>query len=136
MLQVFVYGTLKPGEPYHDSYCGAAVLEAIAAITPGQLYHLPLGYPAMTVGAGWVSGVLLSLAQPEILQRLDQLEDFHSDRPPDKNEYQRLWRPVFAPDLTPLGDAWMYVMTAQKVSALSGKHLPAGVWSAADCQAV
>ncbi|WP_346292166.1 gamma-glutamylcyclotransferase family protein [Sphaerothrix gracilis] len=132
MLRVFVYGTLKPGEPYHQSYCGGEVVEAIAAMTPGQLYHLPMGYPAVTTGTGWVTGVLLSFAQPQVLQRLDQLEGFASDRPSEANEYQRVWRPVFTLEQVPLGEAWMYVMAAEKARAVGGQHLPDGVWSAAD----
>ncbi|MFE4105922.1 gamma-glutamylcyclotransferase family protein [Almyronema epifaneia] len=132
MLRVFVYGTLKPGELYHESYCGTEGVAAIAAMTTGQIYHLSVGYPAMTVGDGWVIGMLLSFARPQVLQRLDQLEGFCRDRPAAENEYQRVWRPVWALDQTPLGEAWMYVMTTAQISALGGQPLPGGVWRSAD----
>jgi gamma-glutamylcyclotransferase (GGCT)/AIG2-like uncharacterized protein YtfP len=47
-INIFVYGTLKPGESNYQQYCAGRVLEAKRAIAFGQLFALPFGYPAMT----------------------------------------------------------------------------------------
>ena len=59
-LQVFVYGTLKPGGRYHQRYCGEFLTEAVTlVIALGHLYDFPqLGYPAMTHGNDWVKSYL------------------------------------------------------------------------------
>ncbi|MBD2327448.1 gamma-glutamylcyclotransferase [Alkalinema sp. FACHB-956] len=48
-INVFVYGTLKPGHAAYDRFCAGKTIAEVAAIVPGRLYHLPLGYPAMTL---------------------------------------------------------------------------------------
>ena len=49
-IDVFVYGTLRPGGPNHDRYC-----RDVAAIEPatvrGRIEHLPAGYPMLHVSA-------------------------------------------------------------------------------------
>ena len=49
-IQVFVYGTLKPGEVNYQLYCAESVVEFFPAVAKGLLYKLPIGYPAMTRG--------------------------------------------------------------------------------------
>lgn len=128
MLRVFVYGTLQPGQVNYAPYCGDRVLQAEAAQVQGLLFDLPLGYPAMTAGQGWVQGYLLSFPEDKILSSLDELEDYHPDRPSLENEYERCWVEVFDLELRSLGDAWVYRMPPEKVVHLGGKWLPQGYW--------
>ncbi|MCG9891985.1 MAG: gamma-glutamylcyclotransferase [Thermosynechococcaceae cyanobacterium MS004] len=98
MLKIFVYGTLKPGQ-CNDQYCRDRQ-SAETAWARGQLFKLPVGYPAMTKGTQWVKGVLLTFAddtfeENKILSRLDALEDYSPYRPASENEYQRDWIEVF-----------------------------------------
>ncbi len=72
-VQVFVYGTLKPGERNYQRYCAGKVVEAQRAFTLGRLFALPMGYPAMTTGADIVHGYLLTFADLAILDALDEL---------------------------------------------------------------
>jgi gamma-glutamylcyclotransferase (GGCT)/AIG2-like uncharacterized protein YtfP len=139
---VFVYGTLKPGERYHDRYCGDLLETARLATVRGNLYHLPhCRYPAMTPGDGWVRGYLLSFRDERALCQIDQLEGYHPNRPAADNEYQRQVVEVF--DLVPasdnknpserwgrsLGRGWTYFMTLERVRASDGQFLPEGWWS-------
>lgn len=48
MLRVFVYGTLKRGFHNHERLCQSAVA-CIPATAWGRLYHLPAGYPALSI---------------------------------------------------------------------------------------
>ncbi|MEO0541772.1 MAG: gamma-glutamylcyclotransferase family protein, partial [Cyanobacteria bacterium P01_A01_bin.105] len=105
------------------------LVDVVAAITPGLLYHFPqLGYPGMTMGNGWVHGYLLSFSSEAVLTGLDWLEDYDPQATLDKNEYRRQPTPVFTPDRHPLGTAWIYLMTAERVQALQGMPVPDGNW--------
>jgi gamma-glutamylcyclotransferase (GGCT)/AIG2-like uncharacterized protein YtfP len=46
----------------------------------GKLYHLSLGYPALTQENSRVEGYFLTLHDPTVLGRLDRLEDYTPDR--------------------------------------------------------
>ena len=129
MLKVFVYGTLKPGEIYFQKYCAAHVIKAIPAITQGCLYDLPLGYPAMTLGEEWVSGVLLHFSSAKVLQALDDLEGYQPGRAAAENDYQRRELLIFKPNRQHLGLAWGYLMDLNSVHRLKGTFLPSGQWS-------
>ncbi|MGA1476228.1 MAG: gamma-glutamylcyclotransferase family protein, partial [Prochlorothrix sp.] len=102
-LTVFVYGTLKPGERNHVSHCQPGLLSDQAAQIPGQIYHLPQGYPALVDGPGWVRGVILRWQGPRTsidrrLALLDHLEDYDPRRardPQGPNLYDRQWRGVY-----------------------------------------
>lgn len=125
-MKVFVYGTLKPGESnYH--YCATAIAQK-EAYTWGRLFHLPLGYPAMTTGTDKVRGFLLTFADKTILKSLDELEDYQPQRSPQDNEYQRQKVPVYSLAGEPLGEAWSYLMTYSKVKQLGGIFLTSGDW--------
>ena len=126
--QVFVYGTLKPGERAFSRFCEPYVVDKQTVMTPGRIYHLPLGYPALTLEEGWVQGVLLTLSNPTALVKLDEFEAFYPDHPQD-SEYQRIWHPIYATDQTPLTHAWVYAMTKEQVDTLGGTWLPEGSWS-------
>lgn len=126
-LRVFVYGTLKPGEAnYH--YCEGHV-EFEMAIAPGVLYDLPMGYPAITAGEGWVKGYLFTFCDSALLQALDELEDYDPHRPPEQNEYLREWIAVYHPDEAPMGYAWCYRMTEAQARAFGGIRVPGGWWT-------
>ncbi|MBE9181375.1 gamma-glutamylcyclotransferase [Oculatella sp. LEGE 06141] len=128
-LQVFVYGTLKPGGIYYRHYCEAIVIDAHPAIAFGQLFDLPLGYPAMTTGDRPVYGFVLSFADWSILTALDHLEGYDPQRPAAENEYTRQLVEINDLDQQPLGMAWVYMMTVEQVTQLGGALVPSGNWS-------
>ena len=129
-LRVFVYGTLKPGQANYQRYCAGKAIAASPAIARGQLFTLPLGYPAMTTGTQTVYGFLLEFKDTAILARLDALEDFVPERSPEQNEYQRELITVFGSQGQPLADAWAYLMHPQRIQQMRGVVIPHGVWSA------
>ena len=129
LIRVFVYGTLKPDEAAYEKYCAGRVVAACEAIAPGQLFALPMGYPAMTTGEGWVYGFLLTFADPDILKELDEWENYDPDRPADENEYQREEIEVRGGDRQPLGQAWVYRITAEQAKRFGGVLLIEGQWS-------
>ena len=126
---VFVYGTLKPGEANYSSYCKAKVVAQIPSYTLGNLYTLPMGYPAMTVGQNRVYGVLLRFDDSQILASLDLLEDYQEDRTPDLNEYYRSLTPIYSLDDRLIGRAWAYLMTRDRVMQYGGVKIASGCWS-------
>jgi gamma-glutamylcyclotransferase (GGCT)/AIG2-like uncharacterized protein YtfP len=127
-FKVFVYGTLKPGECNYPYYCARSVVEAIQAYTWGNLYHLPLGYPGMTLGESKTFGFILTFANEEILASLDELEDYEPGRSPQENEYQRQKILVYELTGKPLDEVWGYLMTPEKVKQLEGVFMPSGWW--------
>jgi gamma-glutamylcyclotransferase (GGCT)/AIG2-like uncharacterized protein YtfP len=128
-LKVFVYGTLKPGEANYQYYCAGKVVEEKPAIAYGQLYNLPLGYPAMTLGESPVQGFLLTFAGPSVLTILDELEDYDPHRLPQENEYERQQIEIYNLSGQSLGLAWVYLMTLDQIQRLEGVVLPSGWWS-------
>jgi len=128
-LNVFVYGTLKPSEVNYGRYCAGKVVEEKRAIAFGQLYDLPLGYPAMTLGESPVHGYLLTLADPTVLSILDGLEDYDPNRMAEQNEYNRQQIEIYDLSGQPLGLAWVYLMTSKLVQRLGGILIPSGWWS-------
>lgn len=126
---VFVYGTLKPGEVNYSYYCAGKVLAVKEAIAFGKLYALPLGYPAMTKGESPVQGFLLSFPDWAILNELDFLEGFNPLAPADQNEYYRQIIETYSLSLLSLGSAWVYLMTPERVNSLDGVFLDHGWWS-------
>lgn len=127
-MKVFVYGTLKPGESNYQRYCQGKVIETYPATTQGQLFSLPIGYPALTIGTGQVRGFVLTFSDPKILDDLDYLEDYQAHRPPSKNEYQRQHIEALSLDGQSLGSVWAYLMLPERVKALGGVLLPTGWW--------
>ena len=128
-INVFVYGTLKPGESNYLNYCVDKTIRETKAYTWGQLYHLSLGYPAMTEGDNKIEGYLLTFADVNILTSLDELEDYYPERPPDLNEYYRQQVSVYnlADDF--LGLAWTYLMDLKKINQLKGILINSGCWN-------
>jgi len=128
-LKIFVYGTLKPGESNYQRYCVGKVVEEIRAIAFGQLFHLSLGYPAMTLGESKIHGYLLTFADPAMLAVLDKLEDYEPHRTPEENEYNRQQIETYNLEGLALGLAWVYLMTLEQVQRLEGVLMPSGWWS-------
>ena len=128
-IRVFVYGTLKPGEVNYQRYCEGKVIAAQPAIAFGQLFDLPIGYPAMITGNSPVRGFLLTFTEPTLLTVLDKLEDYNPQRNPEDNEYYRQQVTIF--DLTNqvLGQAWIYLMQPERVQRLGGTLISSGCWS-------
>ncbi|WP_017299409.1 gamma-glutamylcyclotransferase family protein [Nodosilinea nodulosa] len=127
---LFVYGTLKPGERAFADFCAPYTIAIQPAMAVGRLYHLPLGYPAMTLEAGWVHGTLLTFSAPACLYPIDAFEEYYPDRP-EISEYQRDRHQVYNAQQQPLETAWIYTMTRDRVTALAGRWLPQGEWTEA-----
>jgi len=119
-MLVFVYGTLRKNEYYHE-YLNGAELVADQAYVCGELWDTGLGYPALVLGGqGRVYGELYRI-NPDILQRLDELEDYHGpDRP---NEYERVELDVYTDQHIYSAFAYVYTTPPEQ-----GKYLPSGDW--------
>lgn len=128
-MKVFVYGTLKPGYINYRRYCAHKTTAEQPAIAFGQLYALPIGYPAMTLGTEPVHGFVFTFADAAILRTLDVLEQYHPDRPSGENEYQRHTLEVFDQAGHPLGEAWVYLMLLERVQQVGGILLESGTWT-------
>ncbi|MEB3227867.1 MAG: gamma-glutamylcyclotransferase [Synechocystis sp.] len=131
-VNVFVYGTLMPGECNHDHYCRPFLQQATMGYVFGEIYHLPqLGYPGVCEGTDQVWGYCLTFGATFSLKALDALEDYVPQRRPDQNEYQRCQTTVFFP-----GDrqceVWIYRMTPAQIQRYGGIYLPSGKWSPQD----
>lgn len=128
LCPLFVYGTLKPGERAFANFCAPYLVTSQQALAMGRLYHLPLGYPAMTLETGWVKGMLLTFSSPDCLHSIDAFEEYYPDRP-ESSEYQRDRHLVFNRQQQPLRTAWIYTMTRDRVTRLGGQWLPQGYWT-------
>ncbi len=128
-LNVFVYGTLKPGEANYLAYCEGKIASQTPAYIRGDLYHLSVGYPAITPGDNQVYGVLLGFFDPSVLSSLDRLEDYQSERKAELNEYNRRLVTVYNFKDRAIAQAWAYFMTLAKVRQYQGKKLSSGNWS-------
>ncbi|MFN3679441.1 MAG: gamma-glutamylcyclotransferase [Thermosynechococcus sp.] len=129
-LRLFVYGTLKPGYQPHEVLCRPWLSAHQPALVRGRLYHLPMGYPALTAEEGWVQGELLIFENPpaNVLARLDAFEGYNPSLPADQNAYTRQEVPVYDLNHHPLGRAWAYLMRIEDVREVKGEWLPAGLW--------
>ncbi|MEM6614833.1 MAG: gamma-glutamylcyclotransferase family protein [Cyanobacteria bacterium P01_C01_bin.72] len=128
-LNVFVYGTLKPGEANFAPYCQDKISSQTPAYTWGELYALSLGYPAMTTGKNKIQGVILALKNWQVLQDLDRLEGYQVNRPAELNEYDRTLVTVYGAGDRQLGQAWAYYMTLEKVRQYGGTKVNSGCWT-------
>lgn len=130
-INVFVYGTLKPGGYFWPHYCEGKVLHSKPAKTRGLLYALDRGYPGMVKAEGdcWVSGYLLTIESEEVLAGFDELEDFDTKRPAKENEYNREMASVYALSGKKLADAWVYYMTPKRVEEFNGVFCDRGLWT-------
>ncbi len=130
-VRVFVYGTLKPGEANYQKYCAGKVVDSTKALALGELFALPMGFPAMTPGKSPVHGYLLSFANSEILIDLDDLEDYQPARPDSANLYYRQQIEVYEiyDQQRSLCLAWVYLMSKELVDQLGGVIQTDGWWS-------
>ncbi len=128
-LNVFVYGTLKPGEANYLAYCEGKIASQTPAYIRGDLYHLSVGYPAITLGDNRVYGVLLTFYTIEVLTSLDCLEDYQPDRKAELNEYNRRLVTVYNLKDLAIAQAWAYFMTLAKVKQYGGKQVLSGNWT-------
>lgn len=130
--RVFVYGTLKPGGYYWARFCEGRVSEAVEAKVRGNLYALPMGYPALAKGDGWAQGYLLTLHDEAVLAGFDMLEDYDPDRAPSENEYQRVEVSVYSNEDDAIGTAWTYIMDLDRINELHGVIIANGEWDVDD----
>lgn len=128
MIRVFVYGTLKPGEENYRLFCEGKIYRTVAAIARGDLYDLPVGYPAMTPGTGEVRGYVLEFDDPTLLAELDELEEYDPQLPAEENIYTRLAVEVVDENHQAIGHAWLYQMSMERVKAMGGVKVKDGVW--------
>jgi gamma-glutamylcyclotransferase (GGCT)/AIG2-like uncharacterized protein YtfP len=128
MPRVFVYGTLQPGERNFNRYCSGVAVSSEPAKARGCIYELPAGYPAMTIGEGWVQGYVLCFEDAAMLSVLDELEGYVPERLEGENEYYRVEVETYAPDGESTGRAWAYAMSATRAERLGGVELPGGTW--------
>ena len=131
-LNVFVYGTLKPGEINYLSYCEGKVVSQISGYVRGDLYALPAGYPAMTEGNNQVYGVLLTFNNANdanILTSLDLLENYQPQRLSELNQYNRRLVTVYDTEDRAIAQAWAYFMTTDKIRQHQGIRLASGSWT-------
>ena len=126
---VFVYGTLKPNEANFAAYCEGKTIAIQNGIAYGELFALPMGYPAMIVGNQRVHGYLLSFNDVSILEALDELEDYQCDRAASANLYNRQQIEVFDLAEKSVGMAWAYFMTSEQVIKFEGIAQVDGYWS-------
>ncbi len=130
-LELFVYGTLKSGYDPHGKLCRPWLDSLQPALAKGRLYHLPMGYPAMTAEEGWVQGELLVFLNPPptLLERLDGFEGYSPELSPEQNHYLRQEIPIYDLERNPLTTAWAYLMSPLRVQEVQGEWLPEGIWT-------
>jgi gamma-glutamylcyclotransferase (GGCT)/AIG2-like uncharacterized protein YtfP len=135
LTDIFVYGTLQPGEVNYF-ICADQVVKEEPAIAYGQLFALPFGYPAMISGTDPVFGTVLSFADATILEILDEFEQhepatfafYAPDQLLEQNQYQRQQIPVFDHNGQSKGCAWAYLMTPTQIDRLAAVPIPGGQW--------
>lgn len=134
---LFVYGTLREGGAHHGWLRRTHPEGWTRAWTPGRLFHLPEGYPAMVVqaapdspppGQGWVTGLFVGYETPEDLARaledLDALEGVEEDL---------FTREVVSVQLEggDLYQAWAYLFHVERLPRLvrGAVEVPDGDWA-------
>jgi gamma-glutamylcyclotransferase (GGCT)/AIG2-like uncharacterized protein YtfP len=128
-LEVFVYGTLKPGGHYWPQFCEGKVARHTPAKIHGELYNLHVGYPGLRLrGKDWVFGYLLELTDPVHLDGLDYLEGYAPDRPEAENEYNRVRVPCYDLKGQPLGEVWAYEITGTALAKHQPSRIDDGTW--------
>lgn len=128
-MQVFVYGTLKPGGSYYQLLCQNKEHSFQKAKLYGSLYDLGVGYPAIQLGgSNWVYGYVLNFVTEEIRSDLDALEGYEKNRPISDNEYQRVRAKVYALNGSSLGEIDTYVMEEAQLQRYKWRKCPSGEW--------
>lgn len=153
MYRLFVYGSLKPGEPRFNQLKAYAEhrkieLEPQPALTAGLLYAIDLTYPGMVIKVedsdSLVSGFVLNIGgDPGIIGLLNDIEGY------EYNQVENFFEPVQIKVQTSYGDdlrCWTYAFTQpgfdfaterakkfpingeQKTKALPLIRIPSGKW--------
>lgn len=116
---LFVYGTLMSGHPEHGMLVG---LRREPATVTGRLYHLPAGYPAITLGGdAHVQGELVYGVSSPMLSVLDRYEGIEEGL--YRREIVRAWLPLRR------YQAYIYVMDDPE--RRGGQWIRAGRWRSA-----
>ena len=130
---VFVYGTLKPGGRFHNTYCAPFSCTAIKAWTSGRLFDFPEhGYPgAIEDPTSRIYGYVLHFPHSGklVLSNLDQLEGYDPDGIAEENEYYRKWvsvQPMHGEKQEM--QAWCYFMSQASIELNGGVAIPDGDW--------
>ncbi|MGW6023023.1 gamma-glutamylcyclotransferase family protein [Streptomyces sp. NPDC055099] len=131
-LPFFVYGTLRPGERYHDVHLRGSVETERPARLPGAVLYEGPGYPYLVESpeGGPVYGELITAA-PSVYDRLladlDVLEGYAPGDP--RNLYERVEREVILLGGGP-ASAWVYVAAPRVAARLrdSGAVIGGGDW--------
>ncbi|MCT9087814.1 gamma-glutamylcyclotransferase [Streptomyces sp. ASQP_92] len=129
-LPFFVYGTLRPGQRYHQRFLRGRTLRERPALLPGALLYDGPGYPYAIAGNGTITGVLIEVgpdAHPELLAALDELEEYAGPGHP-RNVYDRLEREAVV-DGQPIR-SWVYLAAPRLTRELlaHGALIPGGDW--------
>lgn len=125
---MFVYGTLLRGFINHHLIKPFAV-EIVPAATPGELFHLEYGYPALVLNnaAQWVSGEAVKVSDlARALPILDNLEGYHGVNHPD-NLYNREVCKIRLADGTER-DSYVYVWAHPDRLPAIGLPVTGGSW--------
>jgi gamma-glutamylcyclotransferase (GGCT)/AIG2-like uncharacterized protein YtfP len=121
-----------------------------AATLPVGLLRPP-GEGSRRGAPSWVHGWRLVLKDAEALRGLDEWEGYQEGRSYSENEYERVRVECFAEEnlkdeirmaneagskkrrglkhRAMLGEAWVYVMSLEKIAALGGVEVPGGEWT-------
>ncbi|PFA70705.1 gamma-glutamylcyclotransferase [Bacillus sp. AFS015802] len=118
-MYVFVYGTLRRHESNHTLLKEASLVRE-QAWADGVLYETNRGFPALKEGNGKVYGELYKI-NPDILARVDELEDFLEGR--EDNLYIRKLKQVTTD--TGVQEAFVYYSENE---ALLQEEIPSGDW--------
>ena len=125
ITSLFVYGTLRPGQPLWEEVADFVDQTESAVITGWELFELPEGYPAIVPGSGKVIGDLLALDDGRVSEALRRTDLVESYRPGDSTSlYERI---VID---TPLEQAHTYVYHPERRDYLHarGVRVESGDW--------
>lgn len=137
-MNLFVYGTLQPGQRNWPLIADAISAHTPASVRGFKLWDLPLrGYPAVTLDPadGEVFGYLLSVdphRQGETLSTLDTLEGY-DPAAPQRSLYWRTSAQVYPQALGQAPQqAWLYRYNPVRAAELEqqGVWLESGRWPA------
>lgn len=118
-LLLFLYGSLRRGEPMFDELRLANSLEYVSDGTiQGDLYDLG-DYPGAVSAEGVVRGEVYRIKDPEILCTLDRYEEFDPAHP-DGSLFVR--QRVAVPEV---GEAWAYLYNG---SCANRSRIASGDW--------
>lgn len=120
---VFVYGTLRCNECNHAAYLADSERVSDYAFLAAQLWDTGLGYPAVLPDDQARTRGELYRVTPEVLRRLDELEDYYG--PGGPNEFERMETEIDADGRC--YRAWVYVYPGLPSS---GRLIVSGDWCA------